>query len=977
MRGEKALRPGLGNVPSGSPSCAIQAKIGAMKPDTFPTVRRIVPSAIVLVIIIFLSAPLLAQRDRLSLAGDWAFQLDPDDHGAAGEWFLRDLSDSVRLPGTTDTNRKGYPLRREDMSYGIDVLRTVWPGTQPVERADRSGYLVRDWFYIGKAWYQRAIEIPESWSGKRVELRLERVLWESKVWIDGHFAGSCDSLVTEHRYSLGALAPGPHRITIRVDNGLIHNIGIIGHAYGPETQTRWNGIVGRIELEATSPVFVADTQVYPSPDQRSVRVVSIARNTTSGPVPAEFSVHILEADSGRDLGGASGRIVLDSGSDQNIERRVDLNRPADAWGEFNPSRYRVEVELRSPQTVDTRTLHFGFRTLESSRKQIRVNGIPAFLRGTLNCAVFPRTGYPPMDLGSWLTILGRVREYGFNLVRFHSWCPPEEAFEAADRLGIYLAPETPFWVDNWTRDTSSRPGLLGTDPDVLEFVRREVERMSDRYGNHPSFAFFCIGNEFGLDTDWDLVERLLREFKEADPRRLYTATTARRTVASDDFWVTHKSQTHPARGVGPARTDWDFALAVAEATLPLLSHETGQRPVFPDYPALLPKFIGPLKPYDLEYYRDRLAESGREGQLDDFVRASAQFQRVLYKSEHEGMRRTQGLSGYELLMLNDFTGQSEALVGILDPFGDGKGVTSVSDVLEWNGETAILARLPRYLWTAGDDLTAEFRVSHFGSRPLPASGLEWSLKDKSTGSTLVAGSLGPESLEPGRISDFGEIKIPLAAIERPLALELEARMGLCQNHWNLWVYPSGDPAEAPPGVTISSRLDGPTVSALEQGESILLTVPGLEGPHAARGTFLPVYWSAGWWGGRFSSLGILCDPKHPALAEFPNDGHSDWQWSELAEGATTFLLENVPPELQPIVQLVPDFHYPAFLAPLFEVRVGRGRLVVCGFDLSSDLENRHAARQLRASLLHYMASPAFEPAGRVSVEFLRGLLREK
>jgi hypothetical protein len=582
-----------------------------------------------------------------------------------------------------------------------------------------------------------------------------------------------------------------------------------------------------------------------------------------------------------------------------------------------------------------------------------------------------------MDLGSWLTILRRVRSYGFNLVRFHSWCPPEEAFEAADRLGIYLAPETPFWVDNWTRETSSRPGLLGTDPEVLEFVRKEVGRISARYGNHPSFAFFCLGNEFGLDTDWTLVEQLLREFKVADPRRLYTATTARKTVPSDDFWVTHSSGKRRTRGVGPARTDWDFAEAVSEADLPLISHETGQRPVFPDYPELLPKFTGPLKPYNLEFYRDQLAESGLESRLDSFVHASAEFQRVLYKSEHEGMRRTAGLAGYELLMLNDFTGQSEALVGVLDAFGDEKGATSVSDLLEWNAETTILARFPAYLWTAGENLTASFEVSHFGSDKIASAMLEWSLLDKSSGSMLLSGSLGPIEVEPGLVSSVGEIQVPLAAVGRAMPLQLQARLGKWKNQWNLWVYPRDATVAELADVMIAHEFDDPAERALEQGRSVLLIVPGREGKRAGKGTFTPVYWSAGWWGNRFSSLGLLPDPGHPALAEFPTEGHTDWQWFDLANGATTFLLDEAPPGFEPIVQLVPDFHYPALLAQLFEARVGPGRLMVCGYDLSTGLEERHAARQLRESLLRYMSSPAFNPGSQLSVDFIRSLFDQK
>ena len=185
-----------------------------------------------------------------------------------------------------------------------------------------------------------------------------------------------------------------------------------------------------------------------------------------------------------------------------------------------------------------------------------------------------------------------------------------------------------------------------------------------------------IGNEFGFkNTDWACVNEMVQEIKLADPRRLYSGCTARKHLPADDYWVTHDSGA-ATRGIGPAHADWDFAKAAAASPVPVIAHETGQRPVFPDYERLLPAFTGPLAPLNLERYRRALQASGMEGQAREFVRASALFQLTQYKAEHEGMLRTPGFSGYQLLMLNDFTGQSEALVGVLDPFLRSKGVVS-------------------------------------------------------------------------------------------------------------------------------------------------------------------------------------------------------------------------------------------------------------------------------------------------------------
>ena len=102
---------------------------------------------------------------------------------------------------------------------------------------------------------------------------------------------------------------------------------------------------------------------------------------------------------------------------------------------------------------------------------------------------------------------------------------------------------------------------------------------------------------------------------------------------------------------------------------------------------------------NLERYRRALVANGLGGQMKDFVRASARFQLTQYKAEHEAMLRTRGYAGYQLLMLNDFTGQSEALVGILDPFWETKGVVSAAEVRAWNAPTVVLARFAKFVWT--------------------------------------------------------------------------------------------------------------------------------------------------------------------------------------------------------------------------------------------------------------------------------------
>lgn len=912
----------------------------------------------------------------LPLAGTWRVALDPRDQGLDEAWFDRALPGelTMRLPGTTDQAGLGTALDPETMTYPAPPPRVFWPSAPETERADEAGTLVRPRLYLGRAWYQREFQMPEDWQDRFVRLTLERVLWASAVWIDGRPLGTNDSLVAPHEYDLGVLPPGPHRLTLAVDNRLMHNIGVAGHAYGAETQSRWNGVVGRIELAAQARVFVRGLRVFPSPDARQVQVQATIENTEHAHRARTAAWRIESSEDGRQFGSLTTSLTLAPGA-STVVAVVPVTDEVQLWDEFNPVRYRLRLQLSDaqgdPAAVDDAAASFGFRHLERDGRHLRVNGRRVFLRGTLDCCVYPETGHPPTGVAEWRRVLGMIKAHGFNHVRYHTWCPPEAAFEAADELGLYLAPETAFWVDDWIVErTPTHPQPLGRDPDTTDYVRSEIRRISDAYGNHPSFALFCIGNEFGnRGTDWEAVETILAEAKQADPRHLFNGSTARRAVPSDDFWTTHSTGTAGTRGIGPARTDWDFGAAAASTPLPIIAHETGQRPVFPDYDQLLPKFTGPLQPLNYARLERVLRASGLRDEMRAFQAASARFQLVQYKAEHEAMLRTKDYAGYQLLMLNDFTGQSEALVGVLDPFWESKGVVSVEDVRPWNQPVVPLARFDRYVWNTTDTFTAAVEVAHYGPADLSDAGGSWRLFAPE-GIKFAEGEFARHPLPTGTVTPVGSLTVPLNGLTEATALRLEVTFAGSTNAWPLWAYPPSLADEEPTTVVVRQAFDATTRTILAAGGRVLLVGHGLTNEFTARTGFASVYWSGGWWGNRFSSLGILCDPGHPALRGFPNDGHSDWQWYGLTQGATTFDLIGAPPGFRPIVQPVPDFHHCHLLAQVFETRVGPGRLLVVGYDLAGALADRPAARQLRRSLIHYLDGDAFKPSVDVPVAVL-------
>jgi hypothetical protein len=536
-------------------------------------------------------------------------------------------------------------------------------------------------------------------------------------------------------------------------------------------------------------------------------------------------------------------------------------------------------------------------------------------------------------------------------VRYHSWCPPEEAFDVADRMGIILHVEAPWWVFD-----------AGEDPPRDAFLRGEVRRILDTYGNHPSFGFFVLGNELEGDGAW--MEDTIHDAKQHDPRHLYTASTWHAYGAEDQFEV------DTVRGLHGPTTNADFRVEAAARPVPLISHEIGQWSVYPRLKEI-PKYTGVLRARNFEKIRDDLAGKHMLAQADDFTRASGLLAAELYKEEIEAMLRT-GHAGFQMLDLHDFPGQGTAVVGMLDAFWESKGLVTPEAWRRFCGPTVPLARMDRRSWTTADTLQASVEVAHYGASDMPAARTTWTLADDA-GRVLATGDLPTRDIPTGAVTPTGDISIPLAGVPAPARVHLTVSTNGAANDWSLWVYPPPSVPTPPAGVTVSRRWDDATRAALARGESVLL----LPGPATLRaglpGSFTTVFWSPVWFKSGALTMGLLCDPAHPALAGFPTEGHTDWQWYDLVTHSQTMILNALPENLQPIVQVVDNFTRNDRLGDIFEAKVGPGRLLVCSLDLSSDLAHRPAAAQMLRSLYAYTASAAFQPKVSLSAAALDGL----
>ncbi len=887
-----------------------------------------------------LLACLTALAGTRSLAGRWRFELDRNDAGVQERWFERPLAQRIDLPGSLQNEGFGDDIT-VDTPWTGDVRIDHWKRAPQYDKYRQPGNIKVPFFlqpkkhYVGPAWYQREMEIPAAWQGKRVVLTLERPHWQTGVWVDGRLIGTNDSLGTPHVYDLGTrLQPGRHTLTIRVDNRLLIDVGAMAHSVTNHSQGNWNGIIGRIEIAETDPVWIDDLQAYPDPAVKSVTIKGRIGNLTARPGQGAVHWNLKEARVRR---AGSFEVSWDAAGGV-FETELPLGADAPLWDEFQPALFRFDATLGGTR----KSITFGLRQIGTQGREFVLNGIPVFFRGTLECCVFPLTGYPPTDAASWRRLIKVCKDYGLNHMRFHSWCPPEAAFAAADELGFYFQIECGVF------------GRVGDGQPLDEWIYRESERIVEAYGNHPSFVLFTHGNEpHGAHRETYLAQ-WVDFWKQRDSRRLVTSGTA--------FPILPESQYHVFHGARGA-VDWfgrDYGTNFSMMTAPVIVHEMGQWCSYPDFDDIS-RFKGALQPKNFEIFRNSLEEHGMLGQWRDFLRASGRLQVLCYKEEMESAMATPGIGGFQLLDLHDFPGQGTALVGVLDSLWKSKGYVTPEQFRRFCGPTVALARLPKRTWTTAETLTAEVAASHFGPHPLTNAGVSWNLlEDDKT--VVASGKFPPQTLPLGQDAALGRIQVNLNGLASPTRYKLTVKItSEAENDWNIWVYPPADKAEAPKDVLLTSALDAAALARLSAGGKVLLTPTNLswDTPKLA---FQPVFWNRYMFNVHpLQTLGLLIDSGHPALAEFPTEFFQDWQWRDIVTHARGVVMDGLPRELRPIAQVIDDWNTNRRLGLLFECRVGPGRLLVCAADLTADLERRPAAAQLRRSLLAYAASPAFQP----------------
>ena len=916
-------------------------------------------------------------QSRIPLEGNWGLQLDTAGAGIAPDWLTKSCTDSLFLPGTTDMGKKG--------TYNTDMTLTT--------------SLSRDYVFEGKALYTKQVDIPEEWDGTSVRLVMERTK-PTTIWIDGKEVGANNDISTAQQYDLSSyLFPGTHTVAILVDNGkqaVPEKVYGSSHAYSASTQTNWNGIIGDFYLESVPLCGIDDIQLYPDVAKKVVTARVTLRNPDKGAGKGILSFYAEAWNTDKQHKTPVQTVEVDwTKPEQELE--LALGDKALLWSEFTPSLYRFSVSLKTDQSVDTEQATFGLRDFKTKGRQFTMNGKTTFLRGKHDACVFPLIAHTAMDVETWRHYFQVAKQYGINHYRFHSWCPPEACFEAADIEGIYLQPELPIWGNIDIDDT-----------ELCDYLLKEGRNLHRAYSNHASFVMFGLGNEMSGEEG---LAMLIQTFKKEDNRHIYSSGSNnylgfKGKQANEDYFTTcrvgregdKQFNTHARASFSFAdaydggylnhtypNSEMDFSSANVLCDVPIISHETGQFQVYPNYEEIK-KYTGVLKPRNFEIFKKRLEEAGMINLAYDFMMASGKWSALLYRADIEMNLRTPEWGGFQLLDLQDYPGQGSAYVGILDAFMESKGLIAPEEWRHFCSEVVPLFCTEKFCWTNDEALTGEVEIANYSESDLNSKQLSWTLTD-SKQQVLDKGVL-PLQVKQGELAKVGTLKPAIASVRKAekvtLALSIDGTP--YRNDYSLWIYPAADKEVAPSeDICVTDDLDAHLKYLTEGGKVLWFPSKDKHKDQTVGGLFQTDYWNYRMFRTICENLdrpvspgtlGILTDPGHPALADFPTEFHTNWQWFPIIKQSYPMILDRLSDDYRPIVQVIDNVERNHKLGLLFEFKVGNGKLLVCMSDLKA-VQDKPEARQFYRSILEYMESSAFAPSYSLSAKDLQDLFTAK
>ena len=868
----------------------------------------------------------------------------------------------ARLPGTLDENGIGFPDTPEKQ-WKVEEVRRIgfWkPGDPIVTR------LTRKHTFEGQAKLSRRIDWPVP-ADRRVFADVERARL-LRLLVNGREAAPYrpGNLSTPYSFEITGLVSGQDDFCFLSDNsypGWPREAIVYSSAASDETQTNWNGLLGSIRIRTEGRVFISDARVYPQDDHLRIEVEIDAARPWKGAL--HFASGALEEETDRPVSAVPGR--------QEYSFDLKLKTAVRRWDIGEGNLYDLEI---SAPGLERRTVRFGVRDFRAEEGHLTLNHRRIFLRGEANCAVFPETGYCPMDADSWRSILLKYRAYGVNCLRFHSHCPPEAAFIAADETGMLMQPELSHWDPEHAFESA----------EARRYYKNELGQILRCLANHPSFVMLTLGNELQAGTTGRaFMDEMLQTARQYDSTRLYANGSniyygGNGADAHSDFYTAMQYFDRDMRATCDGMTGWlnneypnacrDYSAAAdsvrREALQPVFSFEVGQYEVLPDFDEIR-DYQGVTSPENLKHIREKVREKGLEEDWKRMVEATGESSLLCYRAEAESALRTGGFSGISLLGLQDFPGQGTALVGMMNAHLEPKPYSFAlpERFAAFFRDALPLVLLRKYTYTAGETLEAQIRIANYGKHDLSGE-LTWELAGERFRRN---GKLPGIKAPAGGLSDAGEISIFLDGTGKAEKLTLTVCFCGIRNKYPLWVYQDVQP-HCPDNVHECRTFDEKARNILRGGGIVYLAPDSTKEalPNSIRAQFSPDFWSVCTFPHQEGGMGQLIDAGHPLFRNFPTETYNTWQWWPMARQRAVIL----PERISAIITEMDSCAYLRPMAKLFECRCGSGRLLFSSLGLHG-LQQYPEARAMQQAIYTYLSSEDFHPGQQVSENFITSI----
>jgi len=345
--------------------------------------------------------------------------------------------------------------------------------------------------------YRLSFDLPESWSERRQAIIFDGVNSAFHLWCNGIWVGySQDSRLPAEFDLTNYLSTGKNQLTVMVlrwsDGSYL------------EDQDMWwlSGIFRDVTLRSKAPVSIRDVAIRTDLDacfNHGMLNVSTSLNQLKNDHSVQvqlFDAHLKPVTEA--LSVAFGQRIIDEKGPwaELAEHQIPVQSPQ-KWSAESPYLYRVVVSLLNNQgeLVDCEAYQVGFRVVEISAGQLKVNGQPLLIRGVNRHEHHPEKGHA-VSRADMLEDIKLLKQNNFNAVRTAHYPNHPVWYELCDQYGLYV-------VDEANVETHGQFPMcrLSNDPSWLNAYMRRMTRMVDRDKNHPSIIIWSLGNESGIGNN--------------------------------------------------------------------------------------------------------------------------------------------------------------------------------------------------------------------------------------------------------------------------------------------------------------------------------------------------------------------------------------------------------------------------------------------------------------------------------------------